>query len=268
MDTIKLAKNIRLNCLKMVNRGGGSHIGSALSIADILAVLYGSVLNVDPNKPRENNRDRFILSKGHAGVAVYAALAELGFFKKDELKTYYQNGSIFSGHISHRGIPGVEVSTGSLGHGLSIAAGMALTAKLDQKKHKVYVLLSDGECDAGSTWEAALFAAHHKLDNLIAIVDYNKIQGIDFVQNTLALEPFLEKWKSFGWETGEVDGHAHEDLFSSFNPKDSQTGLPKAVIAHTIKGKGVSFMENSVLWHYRCPRGEEYQAALKEIEDK
>jgi len=176
LNTVELAKRIRIHALKMTSRGGSSHIGAALSIADILAVLYGGFLNVDPADPRKPDRDRFILSKGHAGAAVYAALAETGFFPVEKLKTHYQDGSDLSGHVSHKGIPGVELSTGSLGHGLGIGTGMALDAKLSQKMHRVLVLLSDGECDEGSNWEAILFAAHHKLDNLIAIVDYNKYQ--------------------------------------------------------------------------------------------
>ena len=171
MDTIKLAKKIRIHALKMTSRGKSSHIAAALSMADILAVLYGGFLNVDPENPRKPDRDRFILSKGHAGAAVYAVLAESGFFSVDKLRTHYQDGSDLSGHVSHKGIPGVELSTGSLGHGLSVGAGMALEAKLSDKAHRVVVLLSDGECDEGSNWEAILFSGHHKLNNLIAIID-------------------------------------------------------------------------------------------------
>ena len=237
-----------------------------MSCADVLAVLYGRVLRVDPLRPRWPDRDRFILSKGHAGCAVYAALAERGFFPVEKLLTHYQDGSDLSGHVSHKGIPGVEVSTGSLGHGLSIGAGMAYAGKLDGATNRVVVLLSDGECDEGSTWESALFAAHHKLDNLVAILDYNKIQSLAPVAETLALEPFAKKWTSFGWALREVDGHDHEALFDALATIPFAVGQPSCLIAHTLKGKGVSFMENTVLWHYRTARGEEYQAALRELE--
>lgn len=183
----------------MTSRGGSSHIGAIFSIADIIAVLYNTILHYDSKNPKSSERDRFILSKGHAGAAVYAALAEMGFFEVDKLKTHYQDGSDLSGHVSHKGIPGVEVSTGSLGHGLGIATGMALAGKLDDKAHKIFALLSDGECDEGANWEATLFASHHHLDNLIAIIDYNKIQSLAPVSSTIRLEPFAEKWRSFGW---------------------------------------------------------------------
>ena len=266
MNTKELAKRIRIHTLKMANAGGSSHIGSALSIADILAVLYRGILRIDPKNPKAPNRDRFILSKGHAGAAVYAVLAESGFFSLELLKTHNLDGSDLCGHVSHKGIPGVELSTGSLGHGLSVGVGMALGSKMDAHNHRVFVLLSDGECDEGSNWEAILFAAHHHLDNLIAIIDYNKIQSLAPVEETLALEPFSEKWRSFGWEVYEVDGHNHVQITNSLTKLPAKVGKPIVVIAHTIKGKGVSFMENAVLWHYRCPRGEEFEAALKELE--
>jgi transketolase len=265
-ETRKLAQQIRLHALRMTSSGGSSHIGAALSCADVLAVLYGRILRVDPLRPRWPDRDRFILSKGHAGCAVYAVLAERGFFPVEKLLTHYQDGSDLSGHVSHKGIPGVEVSTGSLGHGLSIGAGMAYAGKLDGATNRVVVLLSDGECDEGSTWESALFAAHHKLDNLVAILDYNKIQSLASVAETLGLEPFAEKWTSFGWALREVDGHDHEALFGALATIPFAAGQPSCLIAHTLKGKGVSFMENTVLWHYRTASGEEYEAALGELE--
>ena len=209
----QLANNIRKHAVTMTSLGGSSHIGSILSIADILSVLYGSVLKVKADEPRWMDRDRFILSKGHAGAGVYAALAESGFISKDILKTHYQDGSNLSGHVSHKGVPGVEFSTGSLGHGLPVASGMALAAKINKNNHKVFVLMSDGECDEGSNWEAILFAAHHKLNNLIAIVDRNMLQSIHSTEDTLALEPFSDKWKAFGWEVKEVNGHNHEEIF-------------------------------------------------------
>jgi transketolase len=249
----------------MTHLGKSSHVAAVLSMADIIAVLYGQVLNKLPSEPKWPERDRFILSKGHAGAGIYAALAETGYFSVDELETHYANGSRLSGHVSHRGIPGVELSTGSLGHGLPVAVGMAFAAKLDSKRYRVYVLVGDGECDEGSNWEAALFASHHKLSNLIAIVDYNKLQSLATVEETLRLEPFSAKWKSFGWDVIEVDGHEHEALGEVLNLDPSNGERPLCVVAHTVKGKGVSFMENSVLWHYRSPQGEEYEMALEEL---
>lgn len=268
MDVIALAQKIRLHALRMTSKGGSSHIGSVFSMADIVAVLYGKVLNVDPKNPKWSGRDRFILSKGHAGAGVYAALAERGFFKTEVLDTHYQDGAILSGHVSHKEIPGVEFSTGSLGHGLPVGAGMAYAGKLDKKSHRVFVLLSDGECDEGSNWEAILFAGHHRLNNLVAIIDYNKIQSLASVAETLALEPFADKWRSFGWEVVEADGHNHEELSKKLEANSMKSDKPLCLIAHTTKGKGVSFMENSVLWHYRTARGEEYDSALAELEGK
>ena len=268
MNTTELARKLRIHVLQMTSRGGSSHIGCAFSVADIMAVLYGDVLDVDPENPKAAHRDRFILSKGHAGAIVYASLAEKGFFSLEELKTHYQDGSKLSGHVSHKGIPGVEFSTGSLGHGLPVAAGMAKAAQLRGDKHRVFVLLGDGECDEGSNWEAILFASHHKLKNLVAIVDFNKLQSLTTVDETLRLEPLAEKLSSFGWQVIEVDGHDHRalgDCFKQINNDARES--PTFVIAHTVKGKGVSFMENSVLWHYRTARGEEYDAALKELEE-
>jgi transketolase len=259
--TRALAGRIRRHAVEMTSRGGSSHIGSILSMSDIMAVLYGRVLRIDPTSPRWPQRDRFLLSKGHAGAGVYAALAERGFFPLEKLKTHYQDGSDLSGHVSHKGIPGVEFSTGSLGHGLPVGTGMAYGGKLDGATHRVYVLLSDGECDEGSNWEAILFASHHKLDNLCVIVDYNKIQSLKPVAETLALEPFADKWRAFGWAVTEADGHDHAALAHAFALASSTTARPTCVLAHTVKGKGVPFMEHSVLWHYRTARGEELVAA-------
>jgi transketolase len=265
-STVELARRVRLHVLKMTSGGGSSHVGAAFSIADILAVLYGSVLRCSPAQPRWPERDRFILSKGHAGAAVYATLAEMGYFPIEQLQHHYRDGSLFSGHVSHKGIPGVELSTGSLGHGLGVATGMAKALKLAGNPARVFVLLSDGECDEGSVWEAALFAQHHHLDNLIAIVDYNKIQSLAPVSETLALEPFRAKWESFNWRVVETDGHDHEQLAKSLAPSGGSVMSPTVVIANTVKGKGVSFMENTVLWHYRTARGEEFDRARRELE--
>jgi transketolase len=196
---------------------------------------------------------------------VYAVLAEQGFFPVEKLNTHYQDGSDLSGHVSHKGIPGVEFSTGSLGHGLPVGAGMAYGAKLDDLSHRVFVLLSDGECDEGSNWEAILFAAHHHLDNLVAIIDYNKLQSITTIKETLNLEPFADKWRSFGWAVQEIDGHDHSAIQSACLQIPFELGKPNCIIAHTTKGKGVSFMEDSVLWHYRSAQGEEYEKALQEL---
>ncbi|MCL6590491.1 MAG: transketolase [Firmicutes bacterium] len=264
MSTQELALKIRRHVLEMTHTAKSSHIGAAFSVADIVAVLYGQVLRKRPETPKWPERDRFILSKGHAGAAVYAALAESGYFPAAELANYYANGSILSGHISHY-VAGVELSTGSLGHGLSVAAGMALAAKKDSKSHRVFVLMGDGECDEGSNWEAALFAAHHGLSNLIIVIDYNKIQSLAPVEETIRLEPFADKWRSFGFEVQEVDGHDHGALVTALDIKAFSGARPYCVIAHTIKGKGVSFMENQVLWHYRSPQGEEYEKALQEL---
>ena len=267
-DPKTLAWLIRRNGLEMTHLSRGSHIGSVFSVAEIIAVLYASVLNVDPKEPKKPDRDRLILSKGHAGSAVYAALAETGFFPVEQLKTHYANGSILSGHVSHKGVPGVEVSTGSLGHGLGVGVGMALGAKMDGAQWRTYVVLGDGECDEGSVWEAALQAAQYKLDRLIAVIDYNHMQSLATVDETLRLEPFEQKWKDFGWNALSVNGHDTEALQKAFDWAKENAGSrkPSVILAHTVKGKGVSFMENDILWHYRTPQGEEYDAALKELE--
>ena len=265
IETQELARKVRVHAVKMVNKGGSSHIGSVLSIVDILAVLYGKVMKYRSNDPKWDGRDRFILSKGHAGAGVYAILAECGFFDIVELNKHYQDGSIFSGHVSHKGVPGVELSTGSLGHGLPVASGMALAAKIDKKNHKVFVVMSDGELDEGSNWEAFMFAAHHGLNNLTAVIDRNKLQSMKTTEETLSLEPLRDKLIAFGWNVIEVDGHNHNELFSAI---DSDTKKPKVIIANTIKGKGVSFMENEISWHYRTPSGELFDQAMKDLGEK
>lgn len=267
-DPRVLAWLIRRHGLEMTHISRGSHIGAIFSLAEIMATLYTGVLNVDPLKPKMENRDRLILSKGHAGAAVYAALAERGFFDVEELSTHYANGSRLSGHVSHKGVPGVEFSTGSLGHGLAVSAGMALGAKKDHAPWRVFCILGDGECDEGSVWEAALQAHHYGLDNLIAVVDHNRMQSLDFCENTLALEPFADKWAAFGWNVLQADGHDVDALRAAFAQAKANlgSGKPTVIIAMTTKGKGVSFMENDILWHYRTPQGEEYDAALKELE--
>ncbi len=263
IDTEGLAARLRRHVVTMCSTGGSSHVGSCLSVADIVAVLYGGVLRVDPADPKWPGRDRFILSKGHAGACVYAALAERGFFPATQLVHHYRNGSAFSGHVSHKGVPGVEISTGSLGHGLGIGAGMALQLRRAGGDQRVYVVLSDGECDEGSNWEAILFAAHHRLANLCAVIDYNKLQSLGPVADTIGLEPFADKWRAFGWAVTQVDGHDHAALARAFAAREDR---PICIIADTVKGRGVSFMENQVLWHYRSPQGDELAAALAELD--
>lgn len=259
----ELSKRIKINSLKMVNKAKASHIGSALSIADIVAVLYAEILTVNPNNPDEAIRDRFILSKGHACVAIYAALSEMGFFPAKDLETYGDDYSPLMNHISHK-VPGVEFSTGALGHGLPFAVGKALFCKRNNLGWRTFVLLSDGELDEGSNWEALMFAAHHQLDNLTVIIDYNKLQSLTSIDKTLGLEPLADKFRAFGASVVELDGHDHDAL--SRNLKEKGVNRPMVIIAHTTKGKGVSFMENQVLWHYRSPSDEQLIQAIKEIE--
>jgi transketolase len=249
----------------MTQRAKSSHVGASFSMADLLAVIYAQVLRVDPKRPNWPDRDRFVLSKGHGAAALYAVLAETGFFSTEQLASYCQDGAALAGHVCHIGVPGVDVSTGSLGHGLSIAAGMALSAKRGSQSHRVVTLLSDGECDEGSTWEAVLFSAHHRLDNLIAVIDYNKIQSLGSVNDVLRLEPLVDKWRAFGWAAREIDGHDVSEIGRVLTSIPLERDRPSCVIAHTVKGKGVSFMENTVLWHYRSPQGDEFDAALSEL---
>ena len=262
--TRALAGAIRRRALEMVARANASHIGSALSIADIVAVLYGGALRVFPEAPRAAARDRFILSKGHACVAVYAALAETGFIPNALLDTYCQDGSPLMAHISHH-IPGVEFSTGALGQGLPFGVGKALAATRRGHNWRTVVVMSDGELGEGSNWEAFMFAAHHRLDRLTAVIDYNKLQSLGTVADTLALEPLGAKLAAFGWAVREIDGHDHAALAQCLSDQRWEPGKPQALIAHTIKGKGVSFMENKVEWHYKAPNPEQLVAALAEL---
>lgn len=265
MNSYALAWKIRRHGIEMTHLSGGSHIGAIMSVADIIAVLYADVLKFDPKNPDLEERDRFILSKGHAGASIYAALAESGFFDVAELKTHYQNGSRLSGHVSHH-VPGVDFSTGSLGHGLSAAAGMAYALKKSGRKERAFVVLGDGECNEGSVYEAALFANHFRLNNLIAVVDHNRMQSLDYNENTLEIEDMGAKWRAFGWRVIEIDGHDHDALKEAFNQASNEEIKPTVIIANTIKGKGVSFMEMDILWHYRFPHdGWEYDSAVTEL---
>ena len=264
MNSKELAWLIRRHGIEMTHLSGGSHIGAILSVADIMGVLYTDILKFDSGNPEWDGRDRFILSKGHAGASVYAAISENGFFPVEELKTHYANASRLSGHVSHH-LPGIDFSTGSLGHGLPVAAGRALAAKQDGKLFRSFVVMGDGECNEGSVWEAAEFANHYKLDNLVAIVDHNHMQSLDYCNNTLEVD-MAKRWKGFGWNVIEVDGHNHDELRNALKDTSNPENKPTVVIAHTVKGKGVSFMENQVGWHGKGPNEEQRAAALAELE--
>lgn len=256
---------MRGDVLRMTSRARSSHVGSCLSAADLMAVLYGDVLKFDPLQPEWSDRDRLILSKGHAAALIYAVLAEVGFFSTDKLLEFGSNGGHLFGHVT-TGVPGIELSTGSLGHGLPVGVGMAIAGKRQGSPWRVFVVTSDAEFDEGSTWEAILFASHHRLENLVVVVDYNGIQSLNTVEKTLALEPFADKLRAFGWQAIEVDGHDIGELQAALSGLPAFPNRPTAVIAHTIKGKGVSFMEGQVAWHYRFASGDELQRALAEIE--
>jgi len=259
-----LARAIRADSLRMVTRSNASHIGGCLSMADLLSVLYFSVLRLDATHPLLPARDRFILSKGHGAAILYAVLAECDFFPLVWLDDYCSDGSVLMGHASHL-VPGVEVSTGSLGHGLPIAVGMALAAKRDGKDYRVFALLGDGELDEGSNWEAMLFAATHDLDQLVMIVDRNRLQGFGESESVLRLEPLAEKFASFGWAVVEIDGHDLAAIERALSQVPAEPSRPTAVIAHTVKGKGVSFMENRMEWHYHSPNPEQLAEAFREL---
>ena len=266
-NSIILAKEIRKHSLQMVHQSSSSHIGGALSIADILAVLYTDVLSYKSSDPQWEGRDRFILSKGHTCVALYSALALFGFFPIEELDEYGKDGSRFLSHTSHC-IPGIEISAGSLGHGLPIGCGIALAAKRKKENFHTFVLSGDGEMDEGSMWEAILFAAHFKLDNLCLIIDYNKIQSLGNTNEVLNLEPLKQKLEAFNWNAIQIDGHHHPSILNALKEAKSFKGKPTVIIADTVKGKGVSFMENKLLWHYRSPNEKQYNKAINELENE
>jgi transketolase len=263
-ETTAFAARIRRATLEMVHRVDASHVGGGLSMADLLAVLYQEILQVRPDDPGWPERDRFILSKGHACAALYATLALRGFFPAEELLAYGRDGSRLMAHISHK-VPGVEFSTGSLGHGLPFGCGRALAAKRQGLAWRVFVMLSDGELDEGSNWEAILFAPQHRLDNLVAIVDYNKIQSLGNVSDILELGPLADKFRAFRWAVREVDGHDPQAIRTALLALPWEPGRPNCLIAHTVKGKGVSFMENLLPWHYKSPNAEQLRQALSEL---
>ncbi|MCH2311522.1 MAG: transketolase [SAR202 cluster bacterium] len=259
-----LARRVRVNVLNMVAKANSGHPGGSLSETDILAVLYGKVMKHDPSNPDLLDRDRFILSKAHACPGLYAVLAETGYFEVKELDTFRQIDSRIQGH-AHIKTPGVEMSGGSLGQGLSFGVGVSLASRLNSLPCRTFVLLGDGECDEGQIWEAAMSASHHGLDNLVAIVDRNRIQNDRWTHEVMSLEPFADKWKSFGWHSIEVDGHSIGELLSAFDKAEQTKGRPSVIIANTMKGKGVSFMENNVDFHGKAPSPDELAKALEEL---
>jgi transketolase len=262
----EMAKKLRRHVITMIATAGSGHPGGSLSAADIITALYFKILRYNPENPQWSDRDRFILSKGHAAPILYAALAEAGYFPVAELATLRKLDSRLQGHADRKFTPGVEMSAGSLGMGLSFAIGVALAARLDSKTYRTYVLLSDGECEEGQTWEAALSAAHFKLDNLTAIVDYNGIQLSGRTCDIMNLEPFTRKWQAFGWHTIDIDGHDFDQILSAYQRAEKTKDKLTAIVARTVKGKGVSFMENNVAFHGKAPTWEEAERALKELE--
>lgn len=261
------AKRVRRTIVQMIGEAKSGHPGGSLSAVEVLVTLFfGGVMRHDPANPQWPDRDRFILSKGHGCPALYAVLALAGYTPFDQLKTLRKLGSIYQGHPDRRFIPALEASTGSLGQGLSIGLGMALAGRLDGRPTRVYVVLGDGEIQEGQIWEAAMFGAYHKVDNLVAIVDYNKMQLDGFIKDIMELEPLVPKWEAFGWHTIELDGHDLAALEAAFAEAAAVEGKPTVIIAHTIKGKGVSFMENNPKFHGVAPSKDEVQQALKELE--
>lgn len=261
---IDKARYYRKEILEMIAEAGSGHPGGSLSCVEILISLYFYKMKHRPNNPEWNQRDRFIMSKGHASPALYVTLADCGYFGRKELKKFRKLGSMLQGHVYH-GVPGVELSTGSLGHGLSVANGMALAGKMNKSSYKVYCLLGDGEIQEGSIWEAAMTASQHKLSNVCAIIDRNRMQQNDRVSNIKNEEPLAEKWKYFGWNVMEISGHVFEELINALDNSDNANGKPNLIIASTVKGKGVSFMEWQAKWHGKAPSKEELQSALKEL---
>ena len=261
------ARVVRAATVRMAHAGKTPHVGSALSCADLLVALYFHAMRVAPQAPHEQSQDRFVMSKGHGCMSYYATLAERGYFPRSLLATYAQNGATLAEHPCPQGVPGIQVATGSLGHGLAVATGTALARQLDGRPERVFVLLSDGECNEGSVWEAAMFAAGRKLDNLVALVDYNKLQAMGRSDEVTGLAPLADKWHAFGWGTREIDGHDMAQIVHALDDLPFTGGQPSAIVAHTVKGKGVSFMEDDLEWHYRPPNDDDLARALREIGD-
>lgn len=264
----KVASILRREVIKMIYTANSGHPGGALSAADIVAVLYFHIMRIDSKDPQWEDRDRFILSKGHACPILYAAMALKGFFPKENLNTLRRLNSSLQGHPDMRKTRGVDMTTGSLGQGLSVGVGMALGGKLDKKDYRVYVVLGDGEIDEGQIWEAAMFASKYKLDNLLTIVDYNKLQLDGSTEKVMPLEPLVDKWKAFGWHAIETNGHDITQILAAIKEAHLTRNKPTVIIAHTIKGKGVSFMENNPDWHGKAPSKREFKQAIKEISEK
>jgi transketolase len=264
-DLEKMAKQLRRHVITMIATAGSGHPGGSLSAADIVTALYFKVMRHDPKNPQWPDRDRFVLSKGHAAPILYAALAECGYFPVEELSTLRKLGSRLQGHTDRTLTPGVEMSAGSLGQGLSYGIGMALAGRLDKKNYRVYVLLGDGECDEGQVWEAAMFSPHHKMDNITAIVDHNDLQLDGRVCDIMGLEPLTDKWRAFNWNVLEINGHDMGEVLKALKKAGEIKGKPTVIIAHTVKGKGVSFMEGNVDFHGKAPNPQETEQALKEL---
>lgn len=262
------ANNVRKMALEAVYSAKAGHPGGSLSVADILTYLYLEEMNVDPKNPKDENRDRFVLSKGHCTPALYGVLAERGFFPKEDIKTFRQIGSYLQGHPDLKGVPGVDMSTGSLGQGISAACGMAKAAKLDNKSYRVYTILGDGECEEGQVWEAAMFAAHYKLDNLVAFVDFNGLQIDGKITDVINPTPFDKKFEAFGWNVLTIDAHNFDEIEEALNKAKELKGKPTAIIAASVKGKNVSFMENRPEWHGAAPNEEQYNQAISELDAK
>lgn len=264
-DLSGVARKIRKDILTQTHLAGSGHPGGSCSCTEILVALYCAVMNHDPSNPSLKDRDRFVLSKGHAAPTLYAILAHCGYFSPDELRSIRKLGALLQGHPDNQ-IPGVEVSTGSLGQGLSIANGIALAAKMDNKTTRTFVLLGDGECDEGQIWEAAMFSSHYKLDNLCAIIDRNQFQIDDRTEKIMALEPLLSKWESFGWNVKTINGHDFSELLNCLDQKNFNTGKPLVIIANTIKGMGISFMESQNSFHGKCLSSDEMKIAFSELD--
>jgi len=266
-ELAKIATNVRKNALMAVFCANSGHPGGSLSVADILTVLYFEILRIDPKNPKWEDRDRFVLSKGHCSPALYAVLAERGFFPKEDIKSFRCVDSYLQGHPDMKNTPGVEMSTGSLGQGICAANGMAISAKIWKKNYRVYVVLGDGELQEGEVWEAAMFAAHYKLDNLTAFVDFNGLQIDGDIKKVMNPLPIDEKFKAFGWNVINIDGHNYEEIYNAVLEAQKVKEKPTVIVAKTIKGKGVSFMENDPLWHGSPPKQEQYEKAIKELDD-
>ncbi len=261
----KIANSIRQSIVKMIHGSKSGHPGGSLSAADILTALYFNEMNVDPKNPKKEDRDRFVLSKGHAAPVLYAALAEKGYFEKEELMKLRKINAMLQGHPDMKGTPGVEMSTGSLGQGFSVACGMAMASKMDNAPWRVYTLLGDGEVQEGLIWEAAMSAAHYKLDNLIGFLDYNGLQIDGKNEEVMNINSIVDKFKAFGWNVIEMDGHDFDQIFAALDTAKEAIDKPTMVIAHTVKGKGVSFMENEAGWHGTAPNDAELEKALNEL---